>query len=92
MFDHGVTELEDVAEALDVALKVDFHALHADERDAAVEAVMRLEAKIVALRSIAVQAYDANLDYGRDGHRTAAAGIRHRCRMHGGAAAGQKQR
>lgn len=88
MFDHDVAELEDVAEALDLALKVDFHALHSDERDAAVEAVMRLEAKVVALRSAAVQAYDANLDYGREGHRSAAAGIRHRCRMYGGAAAG----
>lgn len=88
MFGRGVAELDDVAEALDLALKIDFHGLSADERDAAVADVAKLEAKLVALRSSAVQAYDANLDFGHEGHRSAAAGIRHRCRLHGGAAAG----
>jgi len=88
MFDGGVAEIGDVSEALDLALKVDFHALSPDERDDAVAEIARLEAKIAALRSSAVQAYDAHLDYGREGHRSATAGIRHRCRMYGGAAAG----
>lgn len=56
MFDGGVAEIADVAEAVDLALKVDFHALSADERDDAVEAIARLEAKVCALRSSAVQA------------------------------------
>lgn len=88
MFGSDVAELDDAAEALDLALKIDFHALGADARDAAVAEVARLESKVVALRSKVVQAYDANLDHGREGHRNATAGIRHRCRMHGGAAAG----
>ena len=88
MFEVGVAEIADVAEAVDLALKVDFHALGADERDDAVAAIVRLEAKVCALRSSAVQAYDAHLDYGREGHPNATAGIRHRCRMYGGAAAG----
>lgn len=88
MFDGGIAELDDLADALDLALKVDFHALAPDQRDDAVAEIARLEAKLVALRSCAVQAYDANLDWGREGNRSAAAGIRHRCRMHGGAAAG----
>ncbi|MFT5202070.1 MAG: hypothetical protein ACI9C1_001452 [Candidatus Aldehydirespiratoraceae bacterium] len=88
MFEGGVAEIEDVAEVLDLALKIDFHALFCDERDAAVVQVARLKAKVVALEASAVQAYDANLDYGREGHQSAKAGLRHRCRMHGGAAAG----
>ncbi|MDW3219199.1 MAG: DUF222 domain-containing protein [Acidimicrobiales bacterium] len=89
MFGDGVAELDDLGEAVDLALKVDFHALYADERDAAVVEIARLEAKLAALRSNAVQAYDAHLDWGREGHRSAAAGIRHRCRMYGGEAAGK---
>ncbi|GJM38154.1 MAG: hypothetical protein DHS20C19_15210 [Acidimicrobiales bacterium] len=89
MFGEGVAELEDLAEAVDLALKVDFHALHSDERDGAVVEISRLEAKLAALRSGAVQAYDAHLDWGREGHRSAANGIRHRCRMYGGEAAGK---
>jgi len=88
MFESRVAEIGDVDEAVDLALKVDFHALDPNERDDAVAEIVRLEAKICALRSSAVQAYDAHLDYGREGHRSATAGIRHRCRMYGGAAAG----
>lgn len=88
MFDSGVAELEDLAAVVDLASKVDFHALHADERDAAVAEIARLKAKVAALEAAAVQAYDAHLDWGREGHRSAAAGIRHRCRMHGGEASG----
>lgn len=87
-FDGGAAEIDDLASAVDLALKVDFHALSADERDAAVAGVAQLEAKMTALRSAAVQAYDSHGDYSREGHRTAKVGIRHRCRMFGGAAAG----
>jgi hypothetical protein len=82
----ALAEFDDLSEAIQLAAKVDFVAVSAAERTAAVVELQRLKARLAALESAAVSAFDAAMDWAPAGHRSAKVALRHRCRMHGGEA------
>ena len=83
-----MAELGDLSEAIGLAAKVDFAALPGAEVEASAELVQRLKAQLAGLEAEVIGAYDASMQWAAAGHRSAKVALRHRCRMHGGEAAG----
>lgn len=78
-----LTELDDVSEAIRRALTTDFTALPGSTAEAAAEQIQAVKAQLTALEAEVVGAYDASLEWSRDGHRSAGAALRHRSRLRG---------
>ena len=89
MHESSVAELVDVSEAIDLAAKVDLHALEGPELARVVESVQVLKAKLAALGAAAVGAWEGTGEYALDGHRSAKIALRHRRRLHGAVAHGE---
>ena len=83
-----LAELDDIGEAVRLAAKVDFGGLSGAEVESAAEQVQALKAQLAALEAEVVGAYDSSMQWSTRAHRSAAIALRHRCRLHGGEAAG----
>lgn len=83
----SVAELDDVGEAIDLAMKVDLAALSVGDRRRAVRQVFELRAKVEALTAAVVGEYDAQRDWSVVGYRSAAAGVKSSCDVSGQEAA-----
>ena len=83
-----VPELGDVAHALRIAHKVQYASMPQGSLGDVVRDVQELKAQLASLEAEVVAAYDTSAEWRAEGHYSAAAAMRHRCRMFGGEAGG----
>ncbi|MEM8708553.1 MAG: DUF222 domain-containing protein [Actinomycetota bacterium] len=72
----AVAEIQDLSEAMAIALKVDFAACTPGDRRSAIRELGRLESQFLALQAEVVGQFEQRKDWAGYGHRSPAVGIR----------------